>query len=74
MKPSITTMMLQFMFEGPRPRTILRFNVHITVEYFNRNISIGQLFQHVSKSAVVCARSRPKMLTKTLNKEDCCAS
>ena len=34
------------------------------VEYLNRNVSIGQLFQHISKSIVVCARSRPKMLTE----------
>ena len=33
--------------------------------------SIGQLLQHVSKSIVVCVRSRPNMLTKTNNKEDC---
>ena len=30
-----------------------------------RNVSIGQLLQHISKSIVVCARSRPKILTKT---------
>ena len=30
--------------------------------------------QHISKSIVVCARSRPKMLTKTCNKEVCQAS
>ena len=32
------------------------FNVHTTVEYLNRNIPIGQLLQHISKSIVVCAR------------------
>ena len=26
--------------------TVLCFNVHTTVEYLNRNISVGQLFQH----------------------------
>ena len=42
-----------------------------TFEYLNRNVSIGQLLQHVSKSIAVCAQSRPKMLTKTYNKEVC---
>ena len=32
-------------------------------EYLNRDVSIGQLLQHISKYIVVCARSRPKMLT-----------
>ena len=36
------------------------FYVQTTVEYLNRNVSIGQLFQHISKSIVVFARSRPK--------------
>ena len=40
------------------------FNVHSTVEYLNRNVSIGQLLQQID-----FARSRPKMLTKTYNKE-----
>ena len=26
--------------------TALSFNVHTTVEYLNRNVSIGQLLQH----------------------------
>ena len=61
-------MVLQFLLEGPRPCTILCFNVYATVEYLNRNVSIGQLLQHflnVRTCNVVCARSRPKMLTKT---------
>ena len=62
---------MQFMLEGPQTGTILCFNVHTTVEYFNRNFSIGQLLQCISKSIVVCAGSRPKMLTKTYNKEVC---
>ena len=49
--------MLQVMLEGLRPCTILCFNVHITVEYLNRNVSIGQLLQHIPKSIVVCAQS-----------------
>ena len=57
-------MVLQFMLEGPPPRTILCFNVHTTV-------SIGQLFQHISKSYVLRARLRPKIPTKTYNKEVC---
>ena len=48
--------------------------VHTTVEYLSRNVSIGQLLQHISKSIVVCARSRPKTLTKTYNKGVCQAS
>ena len=49
--------------------------VHTTVEYLSRNVSIGQLLQHISKSIVVCARSRPKKtLTKTYNKGVCQAS
>ena len=59
------------MLEGPRPCTILCFNVHTTVENLNRNASIGQLLRHISKSIVVFARLRPKKLTKTYNKEVC---
>ena len=47
------------MIEEPPPCTILCFNVHTTVEYLNRNVFIGHLFQHISKPIVVCARSRP---------------
>ena len=36
----------------------------LTFEYLNRNVSIGQLLQHISKSIVVFARSRPKMQQK----------
>ena len=67
----MTTMVLQFMLEGLRMCTILCFNDLTTVEYLNKNVSIGQLLQHFSKFIVVCARSRPKMLTKTYNKEVC---
>ena len=62
MKPCIlamTTMVLQFMLER-RPCTILCFNVHITVECLNRNISIGQSLKHISKYIVVCVWSRPE--------------
>ena len=31
-------MVLQFMLEGPRPCTILCFNVHTAAEYVNRNL------------------------------------
>ena len=71
MKPSMKTMVLQFMLEGPRPCSILCFNVHTTVEYLNRNVSIGQLLQHIPNSIVVCAGSRPKRQTKTYNKDVC---
>ena len=65
----MATIVSIFMLQGPRPCTILCFNVHTTAEYLNTNISIGQLLQHISKSIVVCVRSRPKMLTKIYNKE-----
>ena len=65
------TMVLLFMLEGPLPCTILCFNVHTTVEYLNKNVSIGQLLQHIPNSIVVRARSRPKRLTKTYNKDIC---
>ena len=74
MKPCHETMVMQFMLEGPRPCTILCFYVHTTVEYLNRNVPIGYLFEHISKCIVVCAQSRPKILTKTYNKEVCQAS
>ena len=71
MKPCHEIMVLQFMLEGPRPCTILCFNVRTTVEYLNKNVSIGQLLQHIPNSIVVCAGSRPKRQTKTYNKEVC---
>ena len=43
MKVAMTTMELKFMLDGLRPCKILCFNVHTTVEYLNRNVSIGQL-------------------------------
>ena len=49
-----------FMLEGLRPCTVLCFNVHATVEYLNKNVSIGQLLQHIPNSIVVCAGSGPK--------------
>ena len=69
---AVKTMALQFMLEGPRPCTILCFNsVHTTVEYLNKNVSIGQLLQHIPNSIVVCAGSRPKRQTKTFKKDVC---
>ena len=47
------------------------FNVHTTVEYLNKNVSIGQLLQHIPNSIVVCAGSTTKRQTKTYNKEVC---
>ena len=44
-------------------------NVHTTVEYLNKNVSIGQLLQHIPNSIAVCAWSRPKRRKKTCNKE-----
>lgn len=66
------TELLQFMLEGPPPCTLF-FNVHTTADYLNPNISIGQLLQHIS-NFVVCARPRPKTLTKVSSKEVCRAS
>ena len=71
MNLAMKIMVLQFMLKGPRPCTILFFNVHTPAEYLNGNVSIGQLLQHITKSIVVGARSRPKMLTKTENKDVC---
>ena len=58
MKLAMRTMVLQFMLEGSRPCTILCFNVCTSVEYLNRNISIGQLLQHIPTPIVVCARGQ----------------
>ena len=71
MNLAMKTIVLQFMLEGPRPCAILCFDTHTTVEYLNKNISIAQLLQHIPKSIVVCAGSRPKRQTKTYNKEVC---
>ena len=54
------TIVLQFMLEGPRLCTILCFNVHTTVEYLKKNVSIGQLLEHIPNSIVVCAGSEGK--------------
>ena len=70
----LITLVLQFRLEWPRPFTILCVNVHTKAEYFNRNVTIGQLLQNISKSVVVCAWLGPKMLTKTYHKETCFAS
>ena len=64
MKPCITAMVLQFLLEGPRPCTILCFNVHPTVEYRISNVVIGQLLQRISRFIVVCARSKAKNARK----------
>ena len=77
MNLAMKTVVLQVMLAVPRPCIILCFNIHTTAEYFNRNASLGQLLRHISKFVVVCARSRPKMLTKTytaVTKEVCQAS
>ena len=66
--------MVLHVLEDPRPgvHNPVCFNVLTTVdEYLNRNVSFGQFHQHISKDIVICARSRPKMLTKTYNKEGC---
>ena len=50
-------------------QSFVLINVHTTVEYINRNVSIGQLLQHIPNSVVDCAGSTPKRLTKTYNKD-----
>ena len=70
----VITKLLQFMLEGPRPCTIFCFTFTLLVEYFNGNVSTGQLLQHFSKPIVACAGSRPKTITKTSNKENVSAS
>ena len=49
----------------------LFYRFHHSVEYLNKNVSIGQLLKHIPNSIVVCAGSRPKRQTKTYNKEVC---
>ena len=71
MKPCHENNGAAVMLEEPRPCTILCFNVHTIVEYLNKNVSIGQLFQHIPNSIVVCLGSRPKRQTKTYNKKVC---
>ena len=60
------TMLLQFMFG--RAATVH----NPTVKYLNKNVSIGQLLQHIPNSIIVCAGSRQKKRQiKTYNKEVC---
>ena len=47
-------------YVGRAASTILCFNVHTTVEYLNRNASIGQLLRHISKSSVVLCTVKVK--------------
>ena len=71
MKPSHKNNGVAIYVGRARPCTILCFNFHTTVEYLNKNVSIGQLLQHIPNSIVVCAGSRPKRITKTYNKGVC---
>ena len=61
MKPCNLFKVLQFRVEGPRPCTFFSDQeetmIHpllVSAEYFNTNVSIGQLVQHITKSTVVC--------------------
>ena len=56
----------------PRPCRILCFHVHNAVEYYGR--FYWSVDTTLLRSIVVFAPSRPKMLTKTYNKEVCQAS
>ena len=47
----------------------LFLGIHTTVEYLNRNVSIGQLLELDSNSIVVCARSRPNNANKNTTKK-----
>ena len=58
MKPCHENNVLQFMLEGPQLYTILCSDVNNTVEYRDRNSSIGQLLRHFSKSIVVYERHK----------------
>ena len=58
-------------YVGRAATLLLCFNVHTTVEYLNKNVLIGQLFQHIPNSIGVCAGSRPKRQTKTFTKDVC---
>ena len=65
-------MVHQIKLEEPRPcdpQSRLCFNVHTAAGYVNRNVSIGQLLQYISKSIAVCTQSMSKILTKTCKKE-----
>ena len=64
-------MVLQFMLEGPRTRLILCFDVHTKLNILSKNVSIGQLLQHIPNSIVVRTGLRPKRQAKTYNKEVC---
>ena len=35
-------------------RAILRFNLHTTFEYLNRNVSFGQLLKHIKICCGLC--------------------
>ena len=54
------TKLLQFMLEGPQPCTIFSLTLTSLVEYFNGDVSFGQLLQHFSKPIVVCAPVKPE--------------
>lgn len=53
------------MFEGRdlAHSFVLMFTSQLN-NYIDRNASTGKLLQHISEYIVVCARSRPKMLSK----------
>ena len=58
-------MVLQFILEGPRPYTILCFNVHTTAEYLNKNVSIVQThFKIYCRLCSVKAKNVNKNKTK----------
>ena len=54
---------IQDLSERPLPSTVFCFNAVDDTVCLNRTVSIGQLIQHISKSIVAYARSRPKTLT-----------
>ena len=45
--------------------TILCFHVHTTVEYLNRNISLGQVLQQIQNLLWFVHKQSEKMLTET---------
>ena len=41
--------------------------LHTTVEYLNKNISVGQLLQYIPNSIVVCAGSNKNIQQRSLS-------
>ena len=62
----VITKLLQFMLEGPQPCTTFSFALTLPVEYFNRNVSVAQLLQRLSKPDVCRVRVKAKNDNKNM--------